>query len=45
MYYGTPLSEEKAEALADAARQAWPALEVEVVEGGQPHYHLILSIE
>jgi dihydroxyacetone kinase-like predicted kinase len=45
MYYGAPLQQEEAEALAEVARKAWPELEVEVVNGGQPHYHLILSIE
>ena len=31
--------------IADAIRNAYPELEVEVQEGGQPHYQFIVSIE
>lgn len=45
LYWGASTSGEEA---ADAAEQigaAFPGVEVEVVEGGQPHYHYIVSIE
>jgi DAK2 domain fusion protein YloV len=45
VYYGADLAPAEAERLADVIRRAWPNLEVELHEGGQPHYPLILSIE
>jgi len=45
LYYGADLTAMQANQLADNIRQNWPQQEVEVVEGGQPHYQLILSIE
>ncbi|HSB89393.1 MAG TPA: DAK2 domain-containing protein, partial [Anaerolineales bacterium] len=45
LYYGADLAPAEAERLADVIRRAWPKLEVELHEGGQPHYPLILSIE
>jgi len=45
LYYGADLTAMQANQLADSIRQNWPQQEVEVVEGGQPHYQLILSIE
>jgi hypothetical protein len=34
-----------ADALAEALRAAYPGLEVEVHEGGQPHYPLLFGAE
>jgi dihydroxyacetone kinase-like predicted kinase len=45
LYYGEDLSAKQANALTDRVRETWPHLEVELVEGGQPHYYLILSVE
>jgi uncharacterized protein len=45
LYYGNGVQREEAESLAKAIRQHFPAQEVEVVEGGQPHYYYILSTE
>ncbi len=45
LYYGADLSAAQANQLADRIRAAYPAQEVELIEGGQPHYQLILSIE
>jgi len=45
LYYGETVSESEAHALADLLLQNWPDQEVEVVAGGQPHYHYILSVE
>jgi len=45
MYYGAEASREEAERLAKDIRQRFPQVQVEVVEGGQMHYHYIVSIE
>ena len=45
LYYGNGISAEVAEGLAEAIRQRHTQLEVEVVDGGQPHYDYILSAE
>ncbi|MFQ6102308.1 MAG: DAK2 domain-containing protein [Anaerolineae bacterium] len=45
LYYGDAVGEGDANALADLLRQNWPDQEIEVVAGGQPHYHYILSVE
>ncbi len=45
LYYGNGVQRDAAELLAKAIRARYPAQEVEVVEGGQPHYHYILSTE
>lgn len=45
LYYGADLGVMQTNQLADNIRLTWPQQEVEVVEGGQPHYQIILSIE
>ncbi|MCC6178951.1 MAG: DAK2 domain-containing protein [Chloroflexi bacterium] len=45
IYYGEDVAPEHAEALAASIRAAYPHLEVDVAEGGQPHYPYILSVE
>ena len=45
LYYGETVSESEASALADLLQDSWPDQEIEVVAGGQPHYHYILSVE
>jgi len=45
LYYGELVGEDEAEALAALLQQNWPDQEIEVVAGGQPHYHYILSAE
>ena len=45
LYYGETVSEAEASALAGLLQETWPDQEVEVVAGGQPHYHYILSVE
>lgn len=44
-YYGKDVAPETAAAWAQDVRTAFPALEVEVYEGGQPHYPLLLVFE
>ena len=45
IYYGQDVAVEDAEALADAMRNRYPALEIEVLDGGQAHYHYVISAE
>ena len=45
IYYGADVSEEKAKALCDHAKEAFPACDVELQYGGQPVYYYILSAE
>jgi DAK2 domain fusion protein YloV len=45
LYYGNSTSEDDAHSLAERLQEKWPYLEIEVVSGGQPHYHYILSVE
>ena len=45
LYWGGGLASDDAEAAQGAVEAAFPGAEVELVEGGQPHYHYIVSIE
>lgn len=45
IYFGIDLTPQAAMAVADRVRDAYPELEVELVDGGQPHYQLIASLE
>ncbi len=45
LFYGEDLKNLEANRIADLVRERYPALEVEVQEGGQPHYQFIISIE
>lgn len=45
LYYGETLTAMDANQLGDRIRELYPDQELEVHEGGQPHYQLILSIE
>ncbi|MFP3895886.1 MAG: DAK2 domain-containing protein [Anaerolineales bacterium] len=45
IYYGEDVSADEAEELADQVRHMCPAVEVEVLDGGQAHYHYIISAE
>ncbi len=45
LYYGNGTTARAAERLGDAIRQKYEHLEVEIVEGGQPHYFYIISAE
>jgi len=44
-FYGEDLTVTEANRIADKVRQAYPGQEIEVQDGGQPHYHFIISIE
>jgi len=45
IYYGGPVSAAQAEELKDELGELYPQQEIEVVEGGQPFYHFIISAE
>ncbi len=45
IYYGESVSEEEAQAMAERVQAAYPGQEVELINGGQPHYHYIISVE
>jgi DAK2 domain fusion protein YloV len=45
IYTGDGADPDEAQALSEAIRDRFPALEVEIVEGGQPHYRYMLGIE
>ncbi len=45
VYYGNGIDWAEAEELFDPVRNRFPELEVEIVYGGQPHYHYLISAE
>ncbi|HNB52011.1 MAG TPA: hypothetical protein PK530_08720, partial [Anaerolineales bacterium] len=45
LFYGETLSKRAASEIADKIREAYDHLEIEVQEGGQPHYQFIISME
>ena len=45
LYWGQQLTQQDADAARQRLEAAVPRAEVELVPGGQPHYHYILSIE
>jgi uncharacterized protein len=45
IYHGSGAALDSVEAVAARIREAHPGLDVEVVEGGQPHYPYVVSLE
>jgi DAK2 domain fusion protein YloV len=45
LFYGEDLSATEANRIADRVREAYPNQEIEVQDGGQPHYQFIISVE
>jgi dihydroxyacetone kinase-like predicted kinase len=45
LYYGEDTPPPAAESLAQEIRQWYPEQEVEWIDGGQPYYHYIISVE
>ena len=45
LYRGEPVKTDEGEAVQRAVASAFPDAEVELVDGGQPHYHFLVSIE
>jgi DAK2 domain fusion protein YloV len=45
LFYGEGMPHVEANRIADLVKAKYPSLELEVQEGGQPHYQFIISIE
>jgi len=45
LYHGEDTSLQAAESLGDEIRRWYPEQEVECIDGGQPYYHYIISVE
>ena len=45
LYRGADQSAEDAARDVEVIAQRWPGVEAELVEGGQPHYHYLVSVE
>jgi fatty acid kinase len=45
LFYGVNVSRREVDVIVDSIRMNYPEQELEVQEGGQPHYQFILSIE
>jgi DAK2 domain fusion protein YloV len=45
LFYGEEMSHAEANRMKDVIGQKYPNLEIEVQEGGQPHYQFLISIE
>jgi len=44
-YYGEDLNRHEAFRIVDVAREKYSAQEIEVQDGGQPHYPFLISVE
>jgi len=45
LFYGSGVSRLEVDSIVDSIRKKFPNQEIEVQDGGQPHYQFILSIE
>lgn len=45
LFYGQDLPASEASRIADQVRISYPSLELELQDGGQPHYQFIISVE
>jgi DAK2 domain fusion protein YloV len=45
IYYGADTKAEDAEQVSTGIREKYPALQIDVLQGGQPHYDYIVSVE
>lgn len=45
LFFGEDLSTKEAYRISDAIRAAYPSMEIELQDGGQPHYQFIISLE
>ena len=45
LFYGADVSRMEVDAIVDRIRKKFPQQEIEVQDGGQPHYQFIISIE
>lgn len=45
LYYGADVTQSDAQTVAQQISQLYPEIEIEIVDGGQPHYFYILGVE
>ncbi len=45
LFYGEEMSQAEANRIVDVVRTAYPNQEIELQDGGQPHYQFIISVE
>jgi DAK2 domain fusion protein YloV len=45
LFYGEDLTATEANLISDKVREAYPEQEIEIQDGGQPHYQFIISVE
>ncbi len=45
LFYGTDVTRMEVDDIADSIRKKFPEQEIEVQDGGQPHYQFIISVE
>lgn len=45
LFYGADLDKKEVNRLVDVIREVYPEQEIEVQEGGQPHYYFIIALE
>lgn len=45
LFYGQDIPFSEANRITDLVRKTYPALEIELQDGGQPHYQFIISVE
>ena len=45
IYFGTDIGLDEAEAMSSAVSKAFPGVDVELINGGQPHYHYLVATE
>ena len=45
LFYGSDMSEDEAQTVADEITETFPDHEIELHNGGQPHYQIIMSLE
>lgn len=45
LYFGDSIKPSEAQAFATQVRKEFPSQEIEIINGGQPHYHYIISVE
>jgi dihydroxyacetone kinase-like predicted kinase len=45
IYFGKDSTAGQAQSLAQNVSNLYPELKVEILNGGQPHYHYIMSLE
>lgn len=45
IYFGTDIGLDEAEAMSSAVTEAFQGVDVELINGGQPHYHYLIATE